>query len=248
MKLESKVAIVTGSARGIGRSIAVAYLEEGASVVCVDRPGQFDPERPLPADADRFLLLEEDLMDATAPERIVAAALEKFGRLDILVNCAQAANQKLFVDTTQADWDLAYGTGFWPTVRLMQQAFPALKEAKGAVINFASGAGIDGQPTQAAYGSNKEAIRGLSRVVAHEWAPFGIRVNVLSPFGASEGVKAYFEANPEAAKAAAAAVPLGRVGDLATDIAPVAVFLASADSQYITGQTIMADGGQVMLR
>lgn len=248
MKLAGKVAIVTGSARGIGRAVAVALIQEGARVVRVDRPGQFDADNPLPGDPNDTIALEHDLAEATSARQIIEATLSRFGGVDVLVNCAQAATQKLFTETGQADWDLAFNTGFWPTTRLMQEAFPALRQSKGSVINFASGAGIEGQPTQAAYAANKEAIRGMSRVVAHEWASDGIRVNIVSPFALSEGVKAYFEAVPEAAEAAIAVTPLGRVGDLATDIAPAIVFLAGPDSQYITGQTLMVDGGQIMLR
>ncbi|MBK0421300.1 SDR family oxidoreductase [Leucobacter sp. CSA2] len=243
MKLEGKTAIVTGSARGIGGAIARAYQREGANVVYVDRPGQFSQEA-----TDSSILVEADLMDPGSAVVVVEKALGAFGGIDVLVNCAQASTQKLFIETAQEDWDLAFGTGLWATVRLMQEAYPALKAAHGSVINFASGAGITGQVTQAAYGANKEAIRGLSRVTANEWAADGIRVNVMSPFALSEGVEAYFAANPEAGQAAAAKTPLGRVGDLDRDIAPVAVFLASDDSRYMTGQTLMVDGGQVMLR
>ena len=103
-------------------------------------------------------------------------------------------------------------------------------------------------PTQASYAAAKEAIRGLSRVAANEWAPEGIRVNVVCPFAATEGVQAWQAAHPEASAATVAKVPLRRIGSPDNDIAPVVVFLASADAQYITGQTVMADGGMIQLR
>ncbi|MDV7268213.1 SDR family oxidoreductase, partial [Rhodococcus oxybenzonivorans] len=107
---------------------------------------------------------------------------------------------------------------------------------------------LDGMPTQTSYAAAKEAIRGVSRVAANEWAADGIRVNVICPFAATEGVLAWQAAFPERAAASVAKVPLQRIGDPETDIAPVAVFLATDDSRYMTGQTLMADGGSIKLR
>jgi len=116
------------------------------------------------------------------------------------------------------------------------------------VINFASGAGIDGQVNQASYTAAKEAIRGISRVAANEWAADNINVNVISPLALTEGIEAYIAANPGVEEALLARTPLHRFGDPETDIGRVAVFLASDDASYITGQTIMVDGGSIKLR
>ncbi len=116
------------------------------------------------------------------------------------------------------------------------------------MINFASGAGIDGQVNQASYAAAKEAIRAISRVAANEWAADNINVNLISPLALTEGVEAYIAANPGIEEALLSRTPLHRFGDPESDIGRVAVFLASADASYITGQTLMVDGGSIKLR
>ncbi|WP_255578496.1 SDR family NAD(P)-dependent oxidoreductase [Cryobacterium sp. TMT4-31] len=129
----------------------------------------------------------------------------------------------------------------------MRAAYPELKKTTGSVVNFGSGAGLDGQPTQAAYAAAKEAIRGLSRVVSNEWAPDGIRVNVVCPMAMTEGVQAWSQAFPELYQSTLANIPRGRFGDPGTDVAPAVAFLVFDDSSYITGQTLMVDGGTIKL-
>ena len=143
--------------------------------------------------------------------------------------------------------ELSFNTGFYPTFYLMQAAVPYLKETKGNIINFASGAGLNGQPTQAAYASAKEAIRGLTRVAANELGEFEININLISPIANSEGVQAWAQQHPDMYQGMLSGIPFGRLGDPEKDIGRVAVFLASEDSKYITGQTIMVDGGSIML-
>lgn len=130
----------------------------------------------------------------------------------------------------------------------MQAAYPELKKTKGKVINFASGAGIDGQVTQTSYAAAKEAIRGVSRVAANEWGPEGINVNLISPIALTPGVEQWRENAPELYEAMLNKIPLRRLGDPEQDIGRVAVFLASGDADYITGQTFMVDGGSIKLR
>ena len=130
----------------------------------------------------------------------------------------------------------------------MQAALPYLKETKGKIINFASGAGINGNPTHTSYAAAKEAIRAISRVAADEFGKYGINVNLISPIANSPGVQQWREAAPDHYNAMVAKIPLGRLGDPESDIGRVAVFLASEDSDYITGQTIMVDGGTIKLR
>src|SRR5699024_4791744 len=120
---------------------------------------------------------------------------------------------------------------------------PHLAASGGSIVNFGSGAAIVGQPTQAAYAAAKEAIRGLSRVVANEWAKDDIRVNIVSPMAMTEGVKTWSQSAPDLYQESLQKVPLGRFGDPASDVAPVVAFLLSDDAAYMTGQTLMADGG-----
>lgn len=248
MRLQGKTAIVTGGAGGIGRAITRVFVREGANVLFVDIDDERGTalEKELGAAATRFLNV--DISRRESADQIRDAAVEAFGSVDVLVNNAHASRQALLVDHTQEMFDLSFQTGFYPVVYLMQACYPQLKSAKGSVINFASGSGLDGMPTQTSYAAAKEAIRGVSRVAANEWAADGIRVNVICPFAATEGVLAWQAAFPERAAASVAKVPLQRIGDPETDIAPVAVFLATDDSRYMTGQTLMADGGSIKLR
>lgn len=246
-RLAGKTAIVTGGAGGIGRGIVRAFAKQGANVLFVDINDEAGQalEAEIGAQA-RFLNIDISAQENAA--RIVEAAVEAFGRLDVLVNNAHASRQVPLMETTQEHLDLSMNTGFYPTFWLMQAAYPHLKDNEGAVINFASGSGLKGMPLQASYAAAKEAIRGISRVAANEWAPDNINVNIISPLAATEGVQQWMDNFPEAAEKTLANVPLHRFGDPEKDIGAVAVFLASEDSRYITGQTIMADGGSIMMR
>ncbi|MER2090884.1 MAG: SDR family oxidoreductase [Sporosarcina sp.] len=249
-KLQDKVVIITGGAGGIGSGIAKAMVKEGAIVAIVDLNEVTGKtmEKELQVVSPKSMFLQANLMDRENLGQIINTVVEKYGKLDVLVNNAHASKQATLEETTQADLDLSFGTGFYPTFYLMQAALPYLKESKGNVINFASGAGLAGHETQGAYAAAKEAIRGISRVAANEWGRFGINVNLISPIANSPGVQAWAKAQPEYYETVKSKIPMGRFGDVEEDIGRVAVFLASEDSRYITGQTIMVDGGSIMLR
>ena len=249
-KLDGKIIIITGGAGGIGLGMAKAMAKEGAvlAIVDVNEEAGKKSEKLLQEISPESSFVQANLLERDKLPDIIQTVVEKYGKLDVLVNNAHACKQKLIEDTTQEDLDLSFGTGFYPTFYLMQAALPYLKETKGNIINFASGAGINGDVTQAAYAAAKEAIRGITRVAANEWGQYGINVNIISPIADSEGVRAWAKAQPEYYQAVVNKIPLGRFGDVEEDIGRVAVFLASADSQYITGQTIMVDGGATKLR
>ncbi|MEK3997323.1 SDR family oxidoreductase [Psychrobacillus sp. FSL K6-2365] len=249
MKLQGKVAIVTGSAGGIGRGIALAMAKEGAHIAIVDVNEEKGKETL--AEVSQYtegLLIIKDISIKENVYEIVAEVVKKFGKLDIMVNNAHVSRQAPFIETTQDHLDLSFGTGFYPTFHFMQAAYPELKKSQGKVINFASGAGIDGQVTQTSYAAAKEAIRAISRVAANEWGPDGINVNLISPIALTPGVEQWRESAPQLYDAMINKIPLRRLGDPEQDIGQVAVFLSSADSNYITGQTIMVDGGSIKLR
>ena len=249
-KLQDKVVIITGGAGGIGGGIAKAMVKEGAIVTIVDVNEETGKakEKELQVISPKSMFLQANLMDHKNLGKIIQTVVETYGRLDVLVNNAHASKQVSIEETSQADLDLSFGTGFYPTFYLMQAALPYLKESKGNVINFASGAGLAGHETQGAYAAAKEAIRGVSRVAANEWGKFGINVNLISPIANSPGVQEWAKAQPEYYEEVKNKIPMGRFGDVEEDIGRVAVFLASEDSRYITGQTIMVDGGSIMLR
>ncbi|RED41640.1 SDR family NAD(P)-dependent oxidoreductase [Paenibacillus sp. VMFN-D1] len=249
MKLQGKVGIITGSASGIGKGMALAMAKEGAHIAIVDV--NEEKGKDTLAEINQYtegMLFIKDISKQESAHEIVADVVKRFGRLDILVNNAHVSRQAPFMETTQELFDLSFGTGFYPTVHFMQAAYPELKKTKGKVINFASGAGIDGQVTQTSYAAAKEAIRGVSRVAANEWGPEGINVNLISPIALTPGVEQWRENASELYEAMLNKIPLRRLGDPEQDIGRVAVFLASSDADYITGQTFMVDGGSIKLR
>ncbi|CAM2864495.1 Oxidoreductase, short chain dehydrogenase/reductase family protein [Prescottella defluvii] len=247
MRLDGKVAIVTGGVGGIGRGITRAFTKEGARVLAVDINDEAG--RALESElGDSVRYLHADISLEPSAAEICGAAVDAFGSVGVLVNNAHVSRQAPLLETTQDMMDLSFGTGFYPTFWLMKACHEQLKATEGSVINFASGAGIDGQVNQASYAAAKEAIRAISRVAANEWAPDNINVNLISPLALTEGVQAYIAANPGIEDKLLGRTPLHRFGDPEADIGRVAVFLASADASYITGQTIMVDGGSIMLR
>ncbi len=249
MRLQNKVVLITGGAGGIGRGMALAMAKEGAKIVIVDvntETGE-QTEREL-NDITEARFIQADLLDRASLPTLITKTVETFGKLDVLVNNAHASTQQKLIDTTEQHLDLSFGTGFYPTFILMKEAYPHLKETEGTVINFASGAGIAGNIMQGAYAAAKEAIRGISRVAANEWGPDNINVNLISPIANSPGVQQWKQAQPEAYETMIEKIPLRRLGELEEDIGRVAVFLASEDARYITGQTLMVDGGAIQLR
>lgn len=249
MKLTEKVAIITGSAGGIGRGIALAMAKEGARVVIVDINEEKGKETLQEVNEyTEGMLFIKDISKKENVYDIVNAVVETYGKIDILVNNAHASKKALFSETTQDILDVSFGTGFYPTFHFMQAAYPELKKAQGKVINFASGAALEGQETETAYAAAKEAIRAISRVAANEWGPEGINVNIISPIALTPGVEKWRESAQDRYDAMLKGIPLRRLGDPEKDIGKAAVFLASSDSDYITGQTIMVDGGSIKLR
>ncbi|WLV23709.1 SDR family oxidoreductase [Aciduricibacillus chroicocephali] len=249
-KLEGKVAVITGGAGGIGNGMARAMAKEGAKLAIVDLNEEAGNEtlKQLQDIQPDSIFIQANLAEHEKLNNIIDEVVGQFGKLDILVNNAHASRNMSFAETTKKELDLSFDTGFYPTFYLMQAALPYLKETKGKVINFASGAGINGDANQASYAAAKEAIRAISRVSANEWGPFGINVNLISPIAKSPGMEAWAEEHPDYYEAMLKKIPMRRVGDIEKDIGRVAVFLASEDSDYMTGQTMMVDGGSIMLR
>ncbi len=247
-RLDGKVAVITGASGGIGLSIAQDFVREGAAVVVSARRGDMirDVARDLEAVGGRAVAVQADVAKREDAQRTIAAAIDNFGRLDILVNNAQATAQAKIEDITDELIALTFGSGLFGTLFHMQAASPHLRERGGSVINFGTRQGIYGEPGDGVYGANKEGVRGLSRSAAREWGQFGIRVNVINPAALSPAAEKFFKENPARAQQYFDAIPLGRFGAV-DDISAVAVFLASEDSRYVTGQTINVDGGQIML-
>ncbi|MBB4614234.1 SDR family NAD(P)-dependent oxidoreductase [Novosphingobium taihuense] len=251
--LAGKVAIVTGGGRGVGRGIAIALSEQGASVVLTGRT-----ESQLTACANEISELtggQVSHMVATVGERhdadrTVATTLARFGRLDILVNNAQSTPRPVSVSlelVTDEIIAMVVNSGLIGAIHHMQAAFAPMKQqGGGSIINIASNAGILGHAGMSIYGAAKEGLKGLSRVAARDWGGHGIRVNAVCPASLTESAEQFQKDFPERATAVLASIPLGRLGDPVADIGRAVAFLAGPDASYITGQTWSLNGGQMM--
>lgn len=258
--LTGKTAIITGGGRAvlsdgrcgsIGYGIATAYAKEGANLVITGRNMQKleDAKKELEELYKiKVLALQADISagtdnEATAAD-VVKQTMEAFGRIDVLINNAQAsASGVTLAEHTTQQFDLAVYSGLYAAFYYMKACYPHLKETKGAVINFASGAGLFGNFGQCAYAAAKEGIRGLSRVAATEWGKDGINVNVICPLAWTAQLENFEKAYPDAFKANVKMPPAGHYGDVETEIGRVCVQLASPDFKYMNGETLTLEGG-----
>ena len=246
-RLEDNVTIITGGGKGIGFGLAEAFAEAGSNLVLTGRT----ESRLVKAKENlesrygvRVLPIVADGADENAIRNVVAKTIETFGKIDTLVNNAQVSKSGMpLVEHTKEDFDLAIYSGLYATFFYMRECFPYLKQTKGSVINFASGAGLFGKLGQASYAAAKEGIRGMSRVAAAEWGPYGVRVNVVCPLAMTESLQQWKEHFPELYEKTIQGIPLGHFADPKADIGRVCVFLASEDAGYVTGETITLQGG-----
>ncbi len=246
-RLEGNVTIITGGGKGIGYGLAQAFAAEGSNLVITGRT-----ESRLKAAKEKLekdynvqvLPVTADGADENAIKNVVAKTIEHFGKIDTLINNAQVSKSGLpLVGHTKEDFDLAINSGLYAAFFYMRECFPYLKESKGSVINFASGAGLFGKLGQSSYAAAKEGIRGMSRVAAAEWGPDGVRVNVVCPLAMTESLLEWKENYPELYAKTIQGIPLGHFADPKEDIGKVCVFLASDDASYVTGETITLQGG-----
>lgn len=246
-KMEDKVVIITGGGKGIGFGISTAFAKEGANLVITGRTeGTLnDAKEKLEKDNGiKVLAITADGGKEEDVKKVIDKTIEEFGKIDAIVNNAQASKSGvLLADHTKEDFDLAIYTGLYGAFNYMKLGFPYLKESKGSVINFASGAGLAGRPGQSSYAAAKEGIRGLSRVAATEWGEYGINVNVICPLAMTESLAKWKEEYPELYNRTIQGIPMGRFADPEKDIGRLCIFLASEDGKYITGETITVQGG-----
>ena len=241
-RLVGRRAVVTGAARGIGAEIARTFHEHGAHVVVMDIDDDRVREMAKSIESESLVV---DLADAEATTRATAEAVEILGGIDILVNNAGVLRMAPILDMTIANWDETFDVNVRAMFVTTQVAARAMCEAGGGtIINMASMGGKVGSPNQAHYAASKAAVIAFTRVSAMEFGPFNIRVNcicpgyVLTEMGAATRTK-------EMIDAWSAKSPLGRLAE-PSDVAKMALFLASDDSSYCTGQAMNVTGGMVM--
>ena len=246
-RLEENVTIITGGGKGIGYGLAQAFAEAGSNLVITGRTLsrlESAKERLEAEYGVKVLPIVADGADEAAIKDVVAQTIDTFGKINTLVNNAQVSKSGLpLIEHTKEDLDLSIHSGLYAAFFYMRECHPYLKESKGSVINFASGAGLFGKLGQSSYAAAKEGIRGLSRVAAAEWGPDGIRVNVICPLAMTESLMEWKDNYPDLFAKTIQGIPLGRFADPKDDIGRVAVFLASEDAHYITGETITLQGG-----
>jgi 2-deoxy-D-gluconate 3-dehydrogenase len=247
--LTGKSALVTGSSTGLGRAFAVALAEHGASIVGVARRSQDETKRAVESVGGRFVALQADLAEDGAAEHVVKAAAAAFGRLDILVNNAGMIERAPAMDTTDASWDKTIELDLSSLFRLSRAAARRFKEqgadargVRGKIINTGSVLSFQGGILVAAYAAAKHGVVGLTRALANEWASEGINVNAIAPGYYETELTEAIRADPARSSALLARVPAGRFGK-PDDLKGVVVFLASAASDYVHGETIAVDGG-----
>jgi NAD(P)-dependent dehydrogenase (short-subunit alcohol dehydrogenase family) len=250
MILDGTVALVTGAGQGIGRGAALALAAEGARVAVVGRTAA-KCEAVAAEIAERggkAVAVTADVGRRADVDACVAAVRDQLGPVSCLVNVAQTTHYSSLRKLTEDDLDAVWQSGAVGSLRLMQACFDDLRATRGSVVNFGSGSGLTARPAMGAYAAVKEALRTMSRVAAAEWGRYGIRVNVVCPLAETPGFDSWTADLPDAAGQLASQVPLGRLGDAERDVGRAVVFLAGPDSQYITGTTLMVDGGYDYLR
>ena len=252
MKLQNKVALVTGGARGIGLAIAKRFIAEGAKVAIADINMTTGQTAAATLGKANCRFIAADVGDRSSVEHLIAETCNAFGGIDILVNNAGIVHPADFLDIGEADFDRvlrvnlkgAFLSGQAAAKKMVAQ----VKAGKppGAIINMSSVNGVVAIPNQVPYCVSKGGLDQLTKVMALSLAPYGIRVNAIGPGSIMTDILKTIATDKEAKRKLLSRTPLGRIGE-PEEVASVAVFLASSEASYITGQTIYPDGGRLSL-
>jgi len=241
MKLKNKVAIVTGSAQGIGKGIALALAKEGASVVISDIKGVYDVVREIETMGVKALGVKVDVSKKEEVEEMVERVLDRFGRIDILVNNAGIFPFVNLTEMKEDDWDKVLDINLKGIFNCTKAVLDEMiKQKSGNIINISSIAAMVGFKGLTHYCASKAGVIGFTKATALELSQYGIRMNAIAPGGIeTPGTKGMVDDN------FINSLPIKRVGK-PKDIAKTVLFLASEDSSYITGQCIVVDGGYTL--
>ena len=249
MRLKDKVAIVTGAGAGIGRAIALLFSEEGATVVVAEVLEDRGPETAslIREKGNQALFIKTDVRDLNDIQRAVSETAREFGRVDILVNNAGVLQYLPFVQVTEEDWDRIIDINLKGTFFFAQAAAREMIRALqgGKIINMSSIASEVAIEFQSHYMASKGGVRMLTKGMALELAPYGINVNALAPGTIETEMTRQDLEDPTIREEAIDAIPLGRIGT-PLDVARAALFLATEESDYITGEMIFVEGGYVI--
>ena len=250
MDFSNKTALITGSGQGVGEGIARALASHGANVCLVGRT--FSKVEAVANDINQkggsALAVECDVKNIESINNSIKISLSKFNSLNILVNNAQEVPLGNILDVTDESFIDGWNSGPLATFRFMKACYPHLKEG-GKIINLASSSAL--RPDSGSYGAYaavKESIRSLSRAATVAWGPDNILVNCIMPLAKSTGMDWWMNEYPDEANEFLKTIPLGRVGDCKDDIGEAVCHILSDGMNYITGSTIMLDGGQAFLR
>lgn len=246
-RLDGQVALITGGGKGIGRGIARRFAREGAKVVVaeIDEDAGKQVAGDLSELGGEGVFVRTDVSQKADIQAAVAAAQETYGRIDVLVNNAIALTPDVLLEQkTDEMFEKTMKVGLWSVWWGMQAVFPFMRDnGGGRIINFYSVDADNGNWVHGDYNTAKGGVQALTRTAGIQWARFNILVNAIAPIAASDAFASMVAENPGLADAVPLMIPCGRMGDPEDDIAPVAAFLASEDSRFITGATIPVDGG-----
>ncbi len=246
--LSGKTAIITGGAQGIGEAIGLGFAHYGADLVVADR--QLEKARKV-ADAAvgigrRAMAFELDVSDKIKVERMVSEAVEEYGRIDILVNCAGMNIRNPVIDISEDDWDKILSVNLKGTFLCCQAVGRIMiGQKKGKIINMASVSSVLAHPERATYAASKGGVIQITKVMANEWAKYNINVNAISPAAVDTAFIAGMKSSDEKLKTELSRIPLGRLAQ-PEDIVGTAIFLASEASDFVTGHNLFVDGGRTI--
>jgi 3-oxoacyl-[acyl-carrier protein] reductase len=246
MILENQIAVVTGAGRGIGRAIALKFAEAGADIVCLSRTGDHSEKvaGEVRARGRKAWPFAVDVADSNAVAAAAGKILADCGKVDILVNNAGVTRDGLLMRMSDADWDAVLDTNLKGAFLLTKAFFRVFaKQRAGRIINVSSVIGLIGNPGQANYAASKAGLIGFTQSVARELASRGVTVNAIAPGFIETDMTAVLSDDLKAN--ILKQIPLGKFGAV-EDIADAALFLASPQARYITGQVLTVDGGMVM--
>lgn len=249
-QLQGKIAFVTGASRGIGKGVARAYAEQGATIVIASRNVEAGTAVANEINRDfpqgKAVFLETDIADRKNLEDKLDQVASEFGEINILVNNATPVDgqpERLENLVSERVEQLA-AVNYYAPLWAMQKLFPSMKANKwGRIISMCSLNGINAHRYTVGYNSSKEALRALTRTAAAEWGRYGITCNIICPAAVTDAWDTFAGIDPAGADNILKQIPMKRLGDSERDIAPLAVFLASDAGGFITGNTIHADGG-----